>query len=319
MSERADSIERLRRLAERTLDAVAYERIVLPAIADVRHECDGRASPFVTMRAHWGLWKTLAVCLLIESGRVAGPTVRGVAARTAIIFAIVCSLLMIIALDDGDRAGIGKAAFLQFALPQAAGAALLVAYYFAVVFEPETIAPRRLLPAVFAMSLVCSLVMAAITTSIVPRTTTSFLDASEAALRATLPPGELAARPTVGRQQEWTFTTLVRKSVGRGSPEDTALARRTLSNRLAVSTMPIMAGFVGLAVSGYRTGAAFFNGAWVLILYVAAGRAFAQSSTMGPTTEHLWLINGVFTLAGVCLVVRRTGGTGGDTTLLYSP
>ena len=80
-----------------------------------------------------------------------------------------------------------------------------------------------------------------------------------------------------------------------------------------------MLGFIGLAISGYPMRIALFNGVWVLILYVAVGRAFAQSSTAGPTTESAWLINGLFTLAGFCLVFRRPGAIGSDRTRLPSP
>ena len=312
MSERLDSVERLRRLAAHALDQVTYERVVLPAIADVRHECDGSESRFVRTRAHWGLWKTLAVCLILESGRVARPTVRRIAARMSLLFAIVCGLVLIAPLSDGAVVHIGTARFLLLSLPQAAAFALPVAYYFALAFEPETVAPRRLLPAVLAMSLACSLVMAALMLSVVPRANTAYADA----IAALNPRVE---RPTFGREQEWTFTDVVGKALGGSSPADAALARRTLSNRLAVATMPIVAGLVGLAISGYSMRVAIFNGVWVLILYIAVGRAFAQSRMSGPSTGTVWLINGFFALAGFCLVFRRPGAIDSDRTRVPSP
>ena len=168
------------------------------------------------------------------------------------------------------------------------------------------------------MSLACTLGMTALTMSVVPRATTAFLDSAAVRLRA-LHPGEPVTRPSFGREQEWTFTEIVRKSLDGGSPAETALARHTLSKRLALSTMPIMVGFVGLAISGYSVKIALFNGVWVLILYVAVGRAFAQSSMAGPSVESVWLINGLFTLAGFCLVFRRPGALSGDGTRLPSP
>jgi hypothetical protein len=318
MSERMDSVERLRRFAERTLDESTYERVVLPAIADVRHECDGQESRVVCIRAHWGLWKTLAVCLLLESGRVARPTVRGVVVRMSILFPIVGALVMIPPLGDGAREWLGTPQFLLLSLPQAAGFALLVAYFFALVMEPESVPPRRLLPAVFGLSLACTLGMTALTMSVVPRATAAFCDSAAARLRA-LNPGEPVARPSFGREQEWTFTDLVRKSIDGGSPAENALARHTLSKRLALSTMPIMVGFVGLAISGYSMKIALFNGVWVVILYIAVGRACAQSSMAGPSIESVWLINGLFTLAGFCLVFRRPGAIGAAGTRLPSP
>ena len=318
MSDRVDSVERLRRFAERTLDATAYERIVLPAIADFRHECDGQEPRLVRLRAHWGLWKTLAVCLLVESGHVARPTVRGVGARMSIIFPIVGGIVLIPPLADGSTIPLGWAQHVLLSWPQAAGFALLVAYYFALVLEPETVPPRRLLPAVFAMSLACTLAMTVLMLSVVPRATTAYCDSLAAQLRAARP-GEPVTRPTFGREQEWTLTDLVRKSIDGGSPAETALARRTLSSRLVTATMPIMVGFVGLAISGYPMRIALFNGVWVLILYAAVGRAFAQSPTAGPTDARVWLINGLFTLAGFCLVFRRPGAIDADRHRLPSP
>jgi hypothetical protein len=318
MSEKKDATERLRRFAARALDAQTYERVVLPAIADVRHECDGRESLLVCLRAHWGLWKTLAVCLLIESGRVARPTVRGVGARMSVIFPIVGGIVLIPPLVNGSTIPLGWAQHLLLSMPQAAGFALLVAYYFALVLEPESVPPRRLLPAVFAMSLACTLGMTVLTMSVVPRATTAYCDSIAAQLRAARP-GEPAARPTFGREQEWTLTDLVRKSIDGGSPPETALARRTLSNRLVIATMPIMIGFVGLAISGYSMRVGLFNGVWVLILYIAVGRAFARSSLAEPPVETVWLINALFTLGGFCLVFRRPGALDGDRTRVPSP
>lgn len=318
MSERHDAVERLRLFAERMLDATTYARVVAPAVADFRHECDGRESFLVRSRACWGLWKALAVCLLVEFARTGRPTVRGVAARMAIIFPIVAGVVVVPPLADGSPIPLGWAGHLLLSLPQAGAFAMIVAYYFALVLEPESVPPRRLLPAVFAMSLACTLGMTVLTMSVVPRATTAYADSLAAEWRAAHP-GQAVMRPAFGREQEWTFTDLARKSLAGGSPAETTLARRTMSKRLVVSTMPIMAGFVGLALSGYSLRVAVFNGVWVAILYLAVGRAFAQSRVTGPSIETVWLINGLFTLAGFCLVFRRPGAIDGDRQRLPSP
>ena len=61
---------RLRRFAERTFERPTLERVVFPALADLQHECreDAGVSRWVRLRAYWGLLKTVALCLLIESG-----------------------------------------------------------------------------------------------------------------------------------------------------------------------------------------------------------------------------------------------------------
>jgi hypothetical protein len=116
---------------------------------------------------------------------------------------------------------------------------------------------------------------------------------------------------------EWTFTELVRKSVGDGWPDAEVLrARAALNMRVIVSTLPIMLGFVGLALSGAPSPKiALFNAVWVLILYVAAGLSLASSRSSGPPAASLWLINGLFSLAAICVTLRRPGGRTGDRTL----
>jgi hypothetical protein len=66
---------RLRRFAERTFDRATLDRVILPAIADLQHECADEASAtrLVRLRAYWGLWKTLAVCLLTVWSRDGRP------------------------------------------------------------------------------------------------------------------------------------------------------------------------------------------------------------------------------------------------------
>jgi hypothetical protein len=152
----------LRRFAERTFDRETLERVLLPAIADLQHECgEGPSSWFSRVRAYWGLWKTMALCVLYDAASVARPTVASLGIRMAIIFPIVMCAAMIAAFDSAsDRA----ATPLQFALamaPQMIVLAVPVAYFFAVVMEPAS-NPRRLLPAVLATSVACTLMMLAI-------------------------------------------------------------------------------------------------------------------------------------------------------------
>lgn len=66
-----------------------------------------------------------------------------------------------------------------------------------------------------------------------------------------------------------------------------------------------MIGFVALGISGYARKIAIFSGVWVLTLYVAAVRATVSSPTQGPPTESVWMVNAIFTVAGLSLVWLR--------------
>ena len=73
----------LRRFAERTFDRETLDRVILPALDDVQHECTTAPGPtlaerFVRVRTYWGFWKAIGLCLLTDAGHKARPTVEGV-------------------------------------------------------------------------------------------------------------------------------------------------------------------------------------------------------------------------------------------------
>jgi hypothetical protein len=294
---------RLLRFAERRIDRETLERVVRPAVADLQHECGDDASRLQYIRAYWGLWKTIALCVLRDAAHASRPTVASVSKRMAVIFPIVLGAVSLMTMDGMRADPLGPSEFLLFVSPQIIALALPVAYFFAVTMEPAW-DPRKLLPAIVAMSIVCTVVMLVIVLSIMPRANLAYRDAVFAKVSATAAPGEKAPTVTFGAS-EWTFTELVRKSIGGESP----IARNILSNRLATCTAPIMLGLVALGISGYSWKIALFNGVWVLMFYVAALRAVAPSSYRGPSAGGVWLVNALFALGGLCAVfIPRKGG-----------
>jgi hypothetical protein len=293
---------RLRRFAERTLEPETLERVVLPALADLQHECreDARGSRLVRLRAYWALWKTLALCLLIESGTYGRPMVGGVMARLTIIFPIVLGIVMVPALNAAFGGPPAPAQLLLASVPQALIAALPIAFFFAVALERHPRSLRRLVPAVFAMALVCTLVMMVVTLSVVPRANDVYARSVAGQLKA-------AGRPAVVSfgSSEWRFTELVQRTRSETSERDRETARQVLGMRLAQSTWPIMLGFLALGIAGYERVHALFMGVWVLIFYIAALRAAAPSSFQSPSVRGVWLVNAAFVLAGLCLVWLR--------------
>ena len=290
----------LRRLAERVYERDRLERVVLPGLADLQHECGDGSSFVVRLRAYWGVWKAMAICTLADAYHRARPTCGNVAKRMAVIIPLVMCAVMLPALNLAFDGRNSPAVVLLTSVPQAFAAALLVAYFFAVTLEQWPTSPRRLLPAICAMSAACTLVMLIMTMMVVPRANQEFRSSIAGRLTTR---GRASALPPPG-PAEWTFTDLLERAAGT-SPTDQARARNELRSRLTSATLPIMLGFLGLGVSGYPRRIALFSGVWVLILYFAALRAAAPSSYRAPSIESVWLVNAVFTLAGLWLVWIR--------------
>ena len=300
----------LRRLAERVYERDRLERVVLPALADLQHECGDGASFVVRLRAYWGVWKAMAICTLADGCHRARPTCGNVAKRMAVIIPLVMCAVVLPSLNTAFDGRNSPTVVLLTLSPQAFAAALLVAYFFAVTLEQGPTSPRRLLPAICAMSAACTLVMLILTMTIVPRANQVFRSSLAERLTAL---GRASALPPPG-PAEWTFSDLLERAAG-ASPTDQARARKQLSTRLATATLPIMLGFLALGISGYSRKIALFSGVWVLVLYFAALRAAAPSSYRAPSIESVWLVNSVFTLAGLWLawIRPRPDDTGSKT------
>lgn len=268
----------------------------------------------VRLRAHWGVWKALAMCLAIDAIRLGCPTMDRVVKRTVIILPIVAGLLLLPSLDTGRGGAMPPVQELLLLSPQSWSLALPLAYFVALLLEPESVPPRRLIPMVLGMSIVCTIVLAFVTMSVIPRTNAAYRNVVFERLND---PSSADRSGVTAGPGEWTFTELVRKSVGGGwSDAEVLRARATLNMRLIVSTLPIMLGFVGLALSGAPSPKiALFNAVWLLILYVAVGLALAPSRSSGPSAASLWLINALFSLAAICVTLRRPGGLSEDRTL----
>lgn len=298
---------RLRRFAARTFDGETLDRVVLPALADLQHECGDNDSHLVRLRAYWGIWKALALCLLINWGRDGRPTMRGVVSRMTIVLPIVVGLITIPVLND--HSGLPLAQFLMLSMPQTLAAALPLAFFFAVALERRPRSLRRLVPAVFAMALVCSLGMMVMTFSVVPRANRAFAEAIDEQLKILGRPAMVSFPPT-----EWSFTELVRRAQLETSERDRATARKYLGMRLVTSTLPIVAGFAALGIAGYPRMHTVFLGTWVLMFYLAALRAASPSSLHGPSlhgpsVRGVCVVNAAFVLGGLCLIWLRRDST----------
>jgi hypothetical protein len=293
---------RLRRFAERTLERDTLERVMLPALADLQYECgsDAGASNLVRLRAYWGLSKALAVCLVADWRGYGRPVVQGVAWRMMVIAPIVVAAVMVPALNAELARPFVSTRLLLLSLPQAFAIAIPVAFFFAVALEQRATALRRLVPAVFVMSSVCSLAMMAAVLSVVPRANYAYAVSVSAHLKAAGKPAQVSFGPG-----EWTFAEMVQKARSETSERDRATARQLLGMRLAMSTLPLVLGFAALGIAGYERQHSLFLGVSLLILYVAALRAAAPSSGTNPSVLGVWMVNAAFCLAGLGLVWLR--------------
>jgi hypothetical protein len=168
---------RLRVWAERCFDRETLELIVLPALADLQHECrDERASPLTRARAYVGILKLFALCVLGQAAIVVRPTLGLIGRRMAITLPLVMLVvggagipyLVTIARKMSTAASLEASALL---LPGVLVGAIPLAYFLAAVLSGRVgTGPDRLrfAPGVIAGAFACAgmvLVLMAITPS----------------------------------------------------------------------------------------------------------------------------------------------------------
>ena len=296
---------RAQRFSARVLDPDTYDRVIVPALADVEHECrggtSGGARPLVHLRAHWGLWKAIVVCVLTDAARRSRPSATNILARFAYTLPITTAVVLMPAVGValGRETGIGAATFLLMQVPQALAVSLPLAFFFSVAMEHDTTRPVYELPGVLALSCACAIAMLAITLEVIPRTNHAYAVAVHDNLRRT--PGDDLTRPTFG-SSEWTTADLISADTTR----DPA-AHRALAARLTLCTLPLMLGVVALGVGrGKWQGETLFRGLWLAMIYVAALRAVTPSAATGPTLSGVLWVHGVFAAAGIAVAIWRS-------------
>ena len=299
----------LQRFAERAFDRETLDRVILPALADLQHECATATGPtlvqrFVRVRAYWALWKAMGLCLLTDAGRQARPTVEGVLGRMAIMLPLVMCAIMAPTLNSalgGSRAGLGLQIELLGLVPQALALGLPIAYFFAVAMDREPASPLRLVPGILGLSFLCSVAMLIVAFAIVPRANQAYRTAVYDHLKATR--GADAEPPSLGPDGP-TFTDLV-STVGGRSDSLSAAARARLEMRLGLCTLPLAFGPLALGIANRRSRMATFGlGFWALALYVVVLRA--ASPTRGPSVEALYVVNAAFAMAGLVMTWSRS-------------
>ena len=162
---------RLRGFAERTFDRETLERVILPAIADLQHECGAAdaaslAQRMVVLRAYWGLWKTIGMCVIGDVAHNRDGIASSLGVRTFVFLVIVLAALMTsyaswmvaFASKYGAAAALTAGAYL---LPSNILVALPVAFFFALaMFRARADIPSaRLLSNAAVGTLACAVVV----------------------------------------------------------------------------------------------------------------------------------------------------------------
>ncbi len=177
---------RLRRFAERTFDRTTLENVMLPALADLQHECSvaqpTRHQQWLTyLRAYWGLWKTIGLCVIGDAIRDRDGIAASLGGRTIVFLPILVTVLMMPSaswvLSFGSQHGARSALTVWgFLMPASVLVALPAAFFFAIaMYRVRADMPStRLVPSAIVGSIVCAAVVFALMMFVVPTTNQAF-------------------------------------------------------------------------------------------------------------------------------------------------
>ena len=250
---------RLIAFAERLFDRLTLDRVVIPAIADLQHEClraptASLSHRVIRCRAHWGVLRTIALCALRDVATDRRGASRSITSRMLLLLPLFVLLgalpgsgwLWSFGVAHG--AGVAVEAGLLLLLPSLV-LALPVAFYFAVALQRRASGMDRL--SVVALSILWAAVMSALMLAIVPETNQSYrMLLFEAFQRddASVP----RARHLPKGLTEMTLTELNDEIANPPSPAREALARHHRQERFAyIAAVPLM-GLVALVLARRR-------------------------------------------------------------------
>ena len=306
---------RLRRFAERTFEPQTLDRVVLPALADLQHECreDAGVSRLVRLRAYWGLWKTLAICFAGDAVRDRERHAHSLGTRT-LLFLVLLLVLVTAAQsatwfytfgrDHGGWAAI-KAALLL--LPSTLTVVLPAAFFLAVaLFRAKGARMTTLIPSTTAGAVACATALFIGAMFIVPPINQSF----RTFVFNTLQPPEASVAPRVLSKglSELTWTELNAQVREPASPRLEEVARAHRQQRFAFIGSPFVMALLGLGLAGrWRSRAATIGASLVLLVLYDECFQLASSLDRGgyPSAYGTWTANVAFAVVGLRLLRTR--------------
>jgi lipopolysaccharide export LptBFGC system permease protein LptF len=318
---RQDSLpgRKVRILAEQVLDQETVERVMMPALADLQHECASNQattglpsvrSSALRIRAYWGVWKTLLTCLIGELLRDRQRHVRSMAGRTVFFLVALSSLYLFSGIGwfrsfghaYGESAAISAAAYF---IPSTLVTVLPMAFFLAVAMRPRTEQPfARLIPAAMLAWLVCTGVMLAGAMFVVPKSNHAY---RMVVFRAMDPSRESMELRKGLTEMTWGELNAHIRSAPSSRQEELARAHR--QQRVAWIASFVVLALVGLGLAGRWRSIAPTIG-WPLLLLVAYANCFFLAGGLDgygyPSVYGVWTVNLTFAVVGLRLMRSRS-------------
>ena len=300
---------RLAAWAERTLDHPTFETVIVPALADLEHECaaadgSGWRRRVVYWRAYWGLMKAVALCCLVGGLKDVRRTAPAVTTRmlcvmpmvVAILIAPVASWIFGFGMEYGLASGL---TLLLLQLPVPVLLAIPVSFFVSVALHREL--TNRLASTAIAGSIVCSALVFVLVMEVVPALNTISRVYFVETVRSTHPSVNLRRGLS-----EMSVRDLNEQIANPPSVRQGRAARTNRQERFAfVALVPIL-GFLGLTLAGRWQSRALtvLAAVGVFTLYGASLGAPRELVARGSPAP-VWTANAVLLgLAILILMVR---------------
>jgi hypothetical protein len=300
------------RIAERTFDRQTFDRVILPAIADLQHECRGSTRPFVRLRAWWSVARVAAVCLTGDVLRDRDRRLRGLAWRTALVLPPLAALLMLPVVPSiawrGPTFGFAtRAIALALDAPPNILLALPPALFIAICLYRSQPHSRwmRFAPSTIAASLICAAIVFTMMMAIVPITNQMSRAHLANAFRRNAPDAHFNLQPGLTEMTLFDLNDRIRRPP---SVRAESMARAHRSDRFAFLASVFVFALLGLGIAG-RWRSRTLTIAAALAMLVLYGGAFSAGAGMLRRATafgyETWLANAVFGAIGLGQLASR--------------
>lgn len=310
---------RLRTIAGRVFDRATLERVILPAIADLQHECSAPAGSafsrrLICWRAYWSVWKTFGVCLVTDGVRnrhgVTGTIARRTAACLAALVAVPIAPVLVgmIVSSESRFTFVEALKATVLLLPQTLLACLPAAFFFSLVFYRKDERPdgASVIPSVIAGTLACAILVSVLSAAVVPKANSAYRSLVFETLQRRAHAYALPrpAEPVRG-VSEMTWWELSEQIVHATDSRAQSLARARLQEHLAfVGLVPVLAllGY-GLSNRGRSRRAMFAIALGVQTFYYVCF-SLGVSNFAKPYLHGPWMVNAAFLVLALWLLRR---------------
>ena len=316
---------RLRTIAARVFDRATLDRVILPAIADLQHECsaparNGLSRRLICWRAYWSVWKAFGICLIADGVRNPHGVSRTIALRTAacllgLVPVLVVPGLIEMVFSAGPPFTMAFSAHPRFTivealkatvllLPQALLASLPAAFFFSLALYRKDNRPEgaAVIPSVIAGTLTCVMLVSLLSALVVPKANDAYRSLVFEALQRRTQDSALPPLPAPGLS-EMTWWELSEQIAPANDSSAQSRARARLQERLAfVALVPVLA-LLGYGLSNRgRSRRGMFAVALALQTLYYAGFGLAIANFARPYLHGPWMVNAAFLLLALWLL-----------------